>query len=231
VTLLTAEHGKLSAMAKGAMRKKSPFAGVLEPFALCECVLYIKKTREVQTLSACALLEFYGRVREEGRLIAAAQAALELIRRTVHEGEPVPRVFELLRAYLRQLDEYAGASATQVEKLIWRFMLHYLKVMGFAPVLNACVRCGSAGARARVMVSPLAGGMLCERCGMGVRDGRFAPAAALREMDALFRGSREEAERKTLSHRELVGELVFDFLRAHFEQDMRLNSLDVFYKL
>jgi len=231
VSLLTAEHGKLSAMAKGAMRKGSPLAGVLEPFALCECVLYIKKNREMQTLTACSLLEFFGRIREDGKLIAAAQAGLELVRRTVHDGEPVPRVFELLRAYLMRLDKNAGAPAGQVEKLIWRFMLHYLKVMGFAPVLHACVRCGEKSERTRVMVSPLAGGMVCERCGAGVQDGRFVPGAALREMNALFRCGQAEVEGLELGHREVLGDLVLGLLSTHFEQDMRLNSLEVFYKL
>jgi DNA repair protein RecO len=218
-------------MAKGALRQGSPFAGMLEPFALCECVLYIKKTRELQTMSHCALLEYFGRVREDGLLISAAQAALEVVRKTVHEGESVPKVFELLKAYLRRLDKSAGLSMGAVEKLIWRFLLHYLKVMGFAPVFHACVRCGDEAFPQKVMVSPLSGGVLCGKCGLGTGDGRFVPAGVLRELDALFRLRHEELDGVTLKHRELLNELLFGFLRAHFEQDMKLNSLEVFYKL
>ena len=45
-----------------------------------------------------------------------------------------------------------------IEKLIWLFILHFLKIMGFAPLFGRCAACGKDRLPdGRVVVSPLSG--------------------------------------------------------------------------
>ncbi|MGH7130234.1 MAG: DNA repair protein RecO, partial [Planctomycetaceae bacterium] len=44
--LLTADHGVCSAFARGALRPRSRFGGVLEPFSEGVATLYLKEGRE-----------------------------------------------------------------------------------------------------------------------------------------------------------------------------------------
>ncbi|MFH0920783.1 MAG: DNA repair protein RecO [Fibrobacterota bacterium] len=228
VTLFAQDLGKVAALARGALRKGSPFAGCLEPFAECECLLALKGGREVQTFGGCTLLNYHRAARESALLIPAAETALELIRRTVHDGEPLPRLYRLLTAYLRRLDTEAAASKDHIEKLIWLFILHFLKIMGFAPALNACVKCGDTGLTGRVMLSPLSGGAVCPSCALGVRDGRPLSAAAFAGLQRLA-GEGIDTLHAPLEGRDEIRETLRDFLSAHFERDMALNSLCAFY--
>lgn len=228
--MLSPDYGRLSALARGAFRKGSAFAGLLEPFALCEFVLSIKKTREVQNLTGCSLIEYYNGIRKDGRRIAGAEAAVELVRKTVPEGAPVPGVFELLRAYLKRLNECGGISVSEMERWVNRFMLHYLKIMGFAPVFHSCVRCGTTALSFPVRLSPLAGGPVCRDCTREGTDGRLVSLGVLAALDALFRRPAEALQDSAWEFREVLGEVVLEFMRTHFEKDMRLNSLEVLYQ-
>ena len=54
--LLTPALGLQSAIAKGVTRPRSHFCGVLEPFTTGHATLYLKHSRELQTLAAFELI-------------------------------------------------------------------------------------------------------------------------------------------------------------------------------
>ena len=54
--LMTLEHGPCSALARGALRPKSRFGGLLEPFSEGDATLYMKEGRDLHALSGFELV-------------------------------------------------------------------------------------------------------------------------------------------------------------------------------
>src|SRR5690606_9838430 len=63
--LLTRTHGVRSAIAKGALRPKSRYGGILEPFSIGTAVMYLKDGRDLQTLGGFELRSEERRVGKE----------------------------------------------------------------------------------------------------------------------------------------------------------------------
>ncbi|OGJ88776.1 MAG: DNA repair protein RecO [Candidatus Raymondbacteria bacterium RifOxyA12_full_50_37] len=225
VQLFTRQFGRMSVAAKGASRKGSPFAATLEPFSLCEFIISVKKGRDVQTLANATIVDHFGRIRESELLLPAAQVGIELLRKTVHEDEPLPQLFELLAAYLRRLNVSGEKDRTYVDKVIWMYMLYFLKVMGFAPIFNACISCGSITFGATAAVSPRAGGALCSSCGIAHTDSVWLPERTLGFLGSLLALPIDALEPVAIPNREVVGSVILSLLQAHFEQELVLNSL------
>jgi DNA repair protein RecO (recombination protein O) len=86
VRALTQEAGRLTFMAKGAARPKSPFAGALDLFYLCDFSYQPARTGEMHTLREVTLVEAN---------LLAAQYFVALIETVTESGTPVPTEFEL----------------------------------------------------------------------------------------------------------------------------------------
>lgn len=191
-------------MARGARRRKSAFTAPLEIFALSEFTLRFRKDREMQTLSGAVLIDYFHGIRGDGLLLSAAGVAMELVRKTVHPGAPLPGLFDLTAAFLRRLDSAAGRPKDYSEKLIWLYMLGFLKIMGFAPSLSS----GSP--------SPYTGRL---------------SEAARRELLLLQASRIEEIEGKPFRQAKAINAFLADFLSACFEKNLRLNCLEFYYSL
>src|SRR6478735_6565548 len=99
VTLLTREHGKLSAFAAGARKSKRRFAGALEPGTLVKAQLVSRHGTTFRLDSVDVERGFYG-VRGDLPRIARALYAIELCRELVRDEQPHTELFELLLEYL-----------------------------------------------------------------------------------------------------------------------------------
>ncbi len=95
--------------------------------------------------------------------IAAAGAALAVIRERVPDHEPEPAVFEAAVALLAGLDR--GAPA---EEALICLQIRVLDILGFAPTLDRCVHCGKVPEPGRAASFDAArGGIVCRACGGG----------------------------------------------------------------
>lgn len=157
VTLLTREHGKIGAFARGGRASRRRFAGALLPFTLLD-VRLAPRRGELFGLSSCAIEEAFVGLRDSLEAISLAGYAAELCRELCKEREPHPELFERLRAYLASLA--SGVVRTE-ERLA--FEMGAVGEAGLAPRLDACVRCEGAPS-ARLAFDPAAGGILCGRC-------------------------------------------------------------------
>jgi DNA repair protein RecO (recombination protein O) len=217
-------------MARGADRKNSPYHASLQPFALSELIIYMKKGRDVQTLGACTLIDYFRRVREHAALLCAAETGLEIIRKTVHPGEPIPRLFDLLKAYLQRLDTLGNTGEDLAEKLIWMFILHFLRIMGYAPAFGSCLKCGTRKLPPSVLLSPAAGGVFCETCGRDAAGGRWVPHPLVHGLDILASSKFDDVRDLALADRLAVRGVLTDLLSVHFEKNMHLECLDYYFK-
>ncbi|MDZ7720685.1 MAG: DNA repair protein RecO [Balneolaceae bacterium] len=104
VTLFTRKHGVIAVIAKGAKRPKSKFSALMVPGQVLEVVVYIKPTRNVQTLSEASYLLKLDQLRIDLEKLALATTTLELINQVLHENEVNEILFAFLVKFLRWIN-------------------------------------------------------------------------------------------------------------------------------
>lgn len=179
VSAFARELGKVRFIAKGARRRTSPFAGLLEPLALVELVL-IPGRSGLSTLKECAAAETPSALRDDLGRLSAGLFALALVDETQIDDDPQPAVFDLLAAVLARLGPSANAPA-----LLFAFQLRLIELSGYGLDLEACAEDG-APLGSTALYSPAHKGLLCAACGRGVKGRRLSPGALslLRRLDA-----------------------------------------------
>jgi len=159
LTLFTREVGLLRGIAKGAKRSKSLFDAGLEPFVRCVVVYLERESRKLSILTEAAIVETFPGVRESLARMNAAWMAVELVAAVSEEGDPQPRLYQLLVSALRILSE-----TDAVQPLVLAFILQVLALAGFAPELACCANCGQALGAGRLKLSASRGGFVCGDC-------------------------------------------------------------------
>src|SRR5689334_15994576 len=107
VSLFTLEHGKISAFARAARKSRKRFGAALESFARIEVQVRIKQG--LAGLEQAEIRNIYPQIRNDLARITHSLYACELVEAMTPEGQPLPRLFRLLAAYLDRL-ETAEAS-------------------------------------------------------------------------------------------------------------------------
>ena len=164
VTLLTADHGKVRAVVKGARRTTSKLGPRLEPLRHVAVQLY--EGRNLDTVIQCETLHPFAAVRGDYDRLTRALALAEALDQIAPEKEPVPHLHRMLLGGLRTLE--AGAAPAVVGAFYWKL----LAVEGLAPVVDFCLGCG--GTDDLVAVDLHDGGAWCRACrpaGGGIRVG------------------------------------------------------------
>ncbi|MCC2641979.1 MAG: putative repair protein RecO [Nitrospira sp.] len=159
VTFYTIRLGKLRGVARGARRLKSRLGGMIEPFSLCHLDLYEKPGDSLYRISQVALDEPFSKFRSDLTLMAAAGRMVNLVSAVMADGDAEPRVFEALEAGLRTLQESRDAAWTAL-----LFQIRLLGITGFRPQTEQCAACGRVHQSPLTQFSPLAGGIVCDRC-------------------------------------------------------------------
>jgi DNA repair protein RecO (recombination protein O) len=177
VTAFARELGKVRFIAKGARRRTSPFAGLLEPLAHVELVL-IPGRSGLYTLKECAM-EAAAALRDDLGRLSAGLFALALVDETQIEDDPQPAVFDLLAAALSQLERSANAAA-----LLFAFQLRLIELSGYGLDLAACAEDG-APLGTKAFYSAAHKGLLCAACSRGLEARQVSPGAlgVLRRLD------------------------------------------------
>lgn len=212
--LLTLDHGPQSVMAKGALRPRSRLSGALEPFSDGSATFYLKPERDLHTLSDFDLREGRQALGRDLRRYAAASVLCELVLRLAPaERDPV-----LFDALVRGLDALLAADQAQVPATAVAAIWVLVDVLGFAPDLSGCSRCGDPVEARGGRLDVREGILVCERCLPG---GAALPAS---EIDALRRLASGEVGDEAPSSRQLT--LLVAFIRHHAAEGSRLRSLD-----
>jgi DNA repair protein RecO (recombination protein O) len=160
--VLTREHGRLGAIAKGVRRTRSRMGGRLEPGSHVELVLH-EGRGELATVTGVDLIRSHQALALDHYRLRVAQIGLEAVLRLFHEHDPAPRAFEGLVRFLDLLDEReARAAEPALDPLALAFQLKLLWLAGYLPHLSGCAACGAGGPL--VGFSASAGGAVCEGC-------------------------------------------------------------------
>lgn len=217
IRLLTRTHGVQSVIAKGALRPKSRFGGVLEAFTDGVASFYLKESRDLHTLSGFEL----GRSRQllASDLVRFGGASLiaEIVLRVVSE-ESDPDLFDAIQA---ALDRIETAPVELVESTVLAESWSIVSALGFAPALDTCLGCGRPLADDEdTRFDYTAGGVRCSVCAPGF-GGRLLPAAARRALFQLASGAAIPLPRTGAHWRVLAR-----FLSHHVLEGSTLRSLD-----
>ncbi len=210
--LMTVEFGPCSALARGALRPKSRYGGLLEPFVEGEVTLYTKDGRDLHTLSDFELIREWRGLGSALDLFTVASALCELVMRLAPEHRD-DELYGALTTGLAQLHAQAEAGrVTGGLEHVWALV----NTLGFRPELDQCVACGRAVGSERARFDYAAGGLQCEHCAPS-RDGLDAQdirdLRALVDGQALTGGSGRQAR------------WLADFIRYHLSEGAVLKSL------
>lgn len=179
VVLLTEEHGKVRAVAKGVRKTGSKFGARLEPMSHVR--LLLSQGRELDVVSQAESVETLAPMLADLDHLTAGIAVLEAADQMSLDREPVPQLYRMVVGALRTIAERGGPLV--VPAFYWKL----LAADGVRPELDMCVRCGEDNQL--VAFDMEQGGALCRNC----RTGAPLSDDALQVMRMILGGRLNEA--------------------------------------
>jgi DNA repair protein RecO (recombination protein O) len=213
ITLLTRQHGRVRAVARGVRRTTSKFGSRLEPFMHVD--LQLSEGRSLDHVTqAETLTPFHAGIGGDYDRYTAGTVMLETADRLVaEEREPSVQQFLLLVGGLRVL----SSGERHPSQVLDSYLLRSLSVAGYAPSFDACARCGLMGPHR--WFNPSLGGALCATCRV---PGSASPAAeTLTVLGALLAGDWPVVEAADPRHLREASGLVAAYLAWHLERGLR----------
>jgi DNA repair protein RecO (recombination protein O) len=125
---LTAEQGRVSTVAKGALRAKSPFRGKIDLFYESELTFSRSRRSELHTLKELRVLNTHSRLREELGYVQQASYAAALIEQTTETDTPLPGLYKVFVDFIVALP-----LNPPEQKTIFAFEAKVLQDLGLQP--------------------------------------------------------------------------------------------------
>lgn len=132
VSWITSELGRISTVAKGARRPKSPFAGKLDLFFECEFSFVRSRRSDLHTLREVRLVDSHPALREDLDRLQMAAYAAALIQTATETDTPLPDHYALLTEFIREITGCPLRSLT-----LFALEIKTLEIGGMAPDLNS----------------------------------------------------------------------------------------------
>ena len=158
ITLLTAEHGQVRAVAKGVRKTTSKFGARVEPFSVIDAQLH--RGRTLDTLTQVASIAQYGdAIAADYDLYLAATVVVETAQRLTtdaHDGTH--------SQYLLLLGALNALARGRHDPTLIRtsYTLRALALAGWAPSCFDCAVCGTQGPHTSFSIPD--GGAVCDTC-------------------------------------------------------------------
>jgi len=128
---LSADHGRLATVAKGARRPKSAFHGKLDLFFEADLSYTRSRRSDLHNLREVRLTETWPELRRSLHKIEQLAYCTALVEQTTEADTPLPEFFDLLRGYLRHLRQVEPRP-----RHIYAFELKHLYHLGLEPDLT-----------------------------------------------------------------------------------------------
>ncbi|MGQ9603682.1 MAG: DNA repair protein RecO [bacterium] len=224
VLFFTRDFGKISVVGKGSLRPKSKFGASLELFTRCAIMFYSKQNRNLHTLSHAEILSSYENLKKDVVKFAYGGVVAELVEKFCPNEEQNRAIYELL---VKTLSEIDVAQRDQIEIILSIYELKFLELIGYAPQLDVCVRCGHP-VEEKLWFGLTSGGLLCEECHKRDLNALRIGSPALLLLKAYRSGSIEELAKKIRPDRSTreAADLLHSFLRMQAGDGVTIKSLD-----
>ena len=157
ITVLTAEHGKISVYAKGAKRLKSPLFTATQLFSYSEMTVY--RSKNTYYIRMGELIESFYHIRDTLHGTALAGYIADIAADIAIEDEPEESLMRLVLNSFHMIAK--GQKPTDLIKGV--FELRASAIAGFMPNLVACGGCGNSDLN--VFYFDVSSGIFhCEEC-------------------------------------------------------------------
>ena len=160
LTVLTAEDGKQTVKAQGALRKTSKFGAATQVLTFSELTLFGNRGR--WSVREGTVLDGFEGLRTDLESLSVAAYLAEVLEAVSDEDVPNPAVLQLglncLYALSRDLCHREQVKAV--------FELRLACLTGYTPDLTGCVSCGRT--EGPMAFSTSRGGLVCRTCGYGL---------------------------------------------------------------
>jgi DNA repair protein RecO (recombination protein O) len=215
IVVMTEEHGKVRAVAKGVRKTGSKFGARLEPLSHVRLLLY--QGRELDIVSQAESVEPLAPLLSSLDRASQGIAVLEAIDQMAQEREPSPRLYRMLVGALRTIAERPGPLV--VPAFYWKL----LAAEGLSPQLDGCVRCGETEPDVALVAFDLnEGGVLCRSCRSGAA---ISPAALALLRDVLGGRLNEALSAPESPATHEVALLATRALEHHIERHLRTIAM------
>jgi DNA repair protein RecO (recombination protein O) len=154
VVLMTEQHGKVRAVARGVRKPKSVFAGRLEP--LSHVSLLLRKGKELDSLQQAESIDAFRVIKEDYDRMYCGVGLLEAVDLFAQESEKNEELYTVLVRALRELNRHNSPL------LLSAFYFRLLTIAGLQPQLDVCVVCEQDNEL--IAFSVEAGGAVCRMC-------------------------------------------------------------------
>lgn len=219
LTLLTAERGKLRAVAKGARKPSARKTGHVELFNAVALSMHV--AREIDIITQAQTREPFLAMRDDLDRLSYAYYFAELIDRFVQEEIEQREVYELMRRALHWLEKTAHLARTARY-----FEMQLLDALGYRPQLQTCIQSKTDLLPEENFFSPEGGGMLKPEFRSMYRDAISVPVNALKVLRFLQTRSYGEVEQLNLSPQvEAETEAILHYYLTHL-LERNLKSVD-----
>lgn len=157
LTLMTADHGKIRAIAKGSRKIKSRSGGHIELFGIVDFIL--ANSRSLDIVTSATLTWYPHTIASDYNRLGFGYLFASMVNKLVDEAEPHIEVYELLIAGLGALE----STGVEPQLELW-FKLRLMDALGYKPQLDSCVICGENSREVAYFISPERGGLVDLRC-------------------------------------------------------------------
>ncbi|MBC8428728.1 MAG: DNA repair protein RecO [FCB group bacterium] len=220
ITLYSLDFGRISVIAKGALRPKNSLFGQAELFSCAEYTISRKERRNIDTTIDISVLDYNNSIRIDPLAYAFSCLYIEWMLNVITGSEPSQSTYHLLKNVLSLFGE--GSSfwpvlCSGIEKL--------LRLSGHAIEVSICTKCGRESGNS-CHWNPLSGGIVCSDCASGEIK---VPAGFL----LFIKNSRQSSLREIQNINLWKGgfrqtfDLLREFTEIHYDMRMKLKSLSI----
>ena len=158
IVIMTQDHGKVRAVAKGVRKTKSKIGARLEVLSHVEVLLY--KGKGLDTVNQVELIESSASLHADLDRLTQGLSMLEAVDMISEDRQPSPHLYRMLQGALNALMEQE--SPVMLASFYWKL----LAAEGVSPQVQLCVGCGAT--QDLVAFDIFQGGVQCRSCRTGV---------------------------------------------------------------
>jgi len=225
LSLITAGRGLRRAVAKGIKRTRSKFGGRLEPFTRLHAVLH--EGRNLDTVVQAEIVRSHAPLRADFAKFLFGEAMLEMIEKSLHEDQNIPRLFDALCVTLDILEGDVEDPAL----LLAAFELKVCALIGYHPRLDRCLHCGRKIEGERVCMDLCGGGIACDSCSSSLESRLAVSPENLSLMRSLLNEDMATIAKRGESHRASRDALVtaFRFSESFLDRPLKTRQVVLHY--
>lgn len=161
-TIITPDHGIISAMARGVRKISSKRGGNLDTFNKV-FVGIVEDTKGYKSITEVRSIKSYKNIKNDLKLITHSFYILDIISSILERDHENRRVYELLSRYLDATDNFPFS----IEVLVSYVEVQLAKLQGFGLSTSKCSMCDSRDYELSGVIyfDLMRGGIICGNCG------------------------------------------------------------------